>query len=154
MQPWLGHPPEQGLDEAAARARLAAEGPNELPQTSAPSALRLLARQLSSSMVVLLAGAAAVSVAIGELVDAAVIAAIVALDAVLGYVQERRADDAARAVRELLTPSAVVVRGGRRRLVDATEVVVGDVLGIDPASASPRTGACSPRALSRSTSPC
>jgi Ca2+-transporting ATPase len=91
-------------------------------------------------MTLLLAGAAIVSVAVGEPIDAAVIAAIVIVNAVLGAVQEGRAEAAARAVGELLADSSTVVRGGASHEVDSSEVVQGDVVLLAPGDRVPADG--------------
>jgi P-type Ca2+ transporter type 2C len=122
----------RGLSGEEAEARLAASGPNELPSEPPVGALEVLVHQLTNSMVALLAGAAVISIAIGEALDAAVIAAVVVGDAALGYVQEKRADEAARSVRKLLAPTAVVIRDGVARVVDARRLVVGDVVALRP----------------------
>ena len=74
--------------------------------------------------------AALVSLAVGESIDAAIIAAIVLANAALGYAQEARAEGAARALRSVLAPSAVVVRGGLARRLDAEQLVPGDLLAV------------------------
>ena len=91
-------------------------------------------------MVVLLAAAALVSMAIGEWLDASVIVAIVALNTALGYVQEGKAEDASRSVRELLAPRARVVRHGRVTEVDAACVVPGDVVVLHGGDRVPADG--------------
>ena len=122
------------------RGGSASSGPNRLRSEPAPSRLALVARQFGNSMVLLLVGAALISVAIGELLDAGVILAIVIANAVFGAVQEGRADKAAAAVRALLAPTARVLRDGHVRERPADQVVVGDVFGSAPATASRRTG--------------
>jgi Ca2+-transporting ATPase len=117
-----------GLSEAMAEARLATAGPNRLPETKPPTRLDRLQRQLGNAMIVLLAAAAAISLAIGEWVDAGVIVAIVVLNTLLGYVQEGKAEDASRRIRELLAPRARVLRGGLVAEIDAAGVVPGDLV--------------------------
>jgi Ca2+-transporting ATPase len=130
----------RGLSEAEADSRLAHGGPNKLPDQPRPSRFVLLGRQFANAMVVLLVAAAVVSLAVGELLDAAIIAAIVALNALLGYVQEGRAEEAARAVRKLLAPRASVVRAGRVRDVPAERLVPGDVVLVRAGDRVPADG--------------
>jgi Ca2+-transporting ATPase len=129
-----------GLTEKEAAGRLATGGPNTVPSAPPPSRAALLWRQLSNAMVVLLAGAAGVSLAIGELLDAAVIIAIVAANTVLGYVQEGRASDAALAVRHLLSPRALALRDGRAVDIDAAALVPGDVVLLHAGDRVPADG--------------
>ena len=126
----LGVDATAGLAEAEAARRLDLDGPNRLRHEPRPSRLALVARQFGNSMVLLLVGAAAISVAIGELLDAGVILAIVVANAVFGAIQEGRADQAAAAVRALLAPTARVLRDGHVRERPADEVVVGDVIAL------------------------
>ena len=101
----LGVDATAGLGEADAARRLGLNGPNRLRSEPRLSRLALVARQFGNSMVLLLVGAAAISVAIGEMLDAGVILAIVVANAAFGAIQEGRADKAAAAVRALLAPT-------------------------------------------------
>lgn len=117
-----------GLSGSEAAARLAADGPNTLERARPVSALRLFVNQLASTMTLLLGAAAVVSGVLGELADAIAIVAIVLANAVVGFVQELRAERAVRAMRLLTSPRARVQRDGRAQVIDAAEVVKGDVL--------------------------
>jgi Ca2+-transporting ATPase len=117
-----------GLSEAEAHRRLARFGPNRLPEAPPPSRVSVFIRQFESPMVGLLAVAAGVSLVAGDGLEAAVIVAIVLINAVIGYLQEGRAEQAAREVRKLLALRARVVRDGRTLDVAAEEVVPGDVM--------------------------
>ena len=129
-----------GLSEAEAGLRLGAAGPNRIQTEPAPSRLALVARQFANSMVLLLLGAAVISLAIGELLDATVILAIVAANALFGAVQEGRADEAAAAVRALLAPTARLVRDGHVRERPAEVVVPGDVVVLGAGDRVPADG--------------
>ena len=100
----------------------------------------LLRRQLQNAMTLLLGGAATVAVAAGEPLDALVIAAIVVLNAVVGAIQEGRAEAAARAVRELLAETSTVVREGRTSEQASTGIVPGDVVLLAPGDRVPADG--------------
>jgi calcium-translocating P-type ATPase len=117
-----------GLREGEAKSRLARDGPNELEQRRRPHYGRLLGRQFLDPLVVLLLGATAVSAAIGENIEASAIAAIIILNAVLGFVQETAAERAVLALRQQLEVVVTVVRDGVERDVPAREVVRGDLL--------------------------
>ena len=129
-----------GLQADEAEARLAIAGPNRLPEPPPPTRFARLRRQLGNAMIVLLAAAAAVSVAIGEWLDAGVIVAIVALNTLLGYVQEGKAEDASRGVRDLLALRARVLRDGRVTEIDAGYVVPGDVIVLHGGDRVPADG--------------
>jgi P-type Ca2+ transporter type 2C len=136
----LGVDAATGLGDAEAARRLSADGPNRVRSEPAPSRLALLARQFGNSMVLLLAGAAVISLAIGELLDAAVILAIVVANAVFGAVQEGRADKAAAAVRALLAPTARILRDGHVGEHPAEELVAGDIVVLSGGDRVPADG--------------
>jgi Ca2+-transporting ATPase len=117
-----------GLSAHEAERRLAEIGPNELRQRAGPGYLRIAARQLADPLVLLLVAAAIVSAAIGEGIEAAVIAAIVVLNGVLGFVQEAGAERAVHALGEAIERVASVIRDGRESRIPARELVPGDLL--------------------------
>ncbi|MDD4905797.1 MAG: cation-translocating P-type ATPase, partial [Methylobacter tundripaludum] len=119
---------EQGLADTEIAARLARYGQNKLRKGKRFSALVIFTSQFKSLVIWVLIGAAAVSVALGETVDGIAIIAIVILNAVIGFIQEYRAEQAAAALARLTAPHCRVVRGGHSVVVDATEIVPGDIL--------------------------
>lgn len=132
----LGAGPE-GLAPAEAAARLARDGPNEIPPPS-PVPLWLLAvRQLRSAVAWLLLAAIALAAAVGDVVDAVAIGAVLALNVAIGVVMEAGAHRALRALRALETPRAIVVRDGASREVPARELVAGDVIALDEGAIVP-----------------
>jgi Ca2+-transporting ATPase len=120
-----------GLSEDEARRRCARDGPNELPVPPPRSLGRRLLAQVADPMVLLLLAAAGLALLLNEIVDAAVIGAIVVLNAAIGAGQEGSAERALRALRRLGAPTAVVVRDGRPAARPAREIVAGDVLEIE-----------------------
>ncbi len=122
--------PATGLTPDEAARRLLAGGPNQLDETSGPGWPSLLAHQVVNILSLVLVAAAALSVAVGELSDAITILVIVVLNAILGFVQEWRAEQALAALRNMLAPRAVVVRAGTAREIDARELVTGDVVAL------------------------
>ena len=124
----LGTDPSQGLDPDEALRRLASHGPNALPQDRGPGHLLRLLRQFHSPLVYVLVAAAAVTLAMGHLVDSGVIAGVVLLNAAIGYVQESRARRALDALARMVRVEATVVRGGVTRRVPAEELVPGDLV--------------------------
>jgi Ca2+-transporting ATPase len=141
--------PAFGLTEAEARERLGVDGPNRLPEPPRTSELARFLRQFTSPLVLTLvaAGIVAAVVAAGRegstsgplarFGDTLAIAAIVLLNALLGYGQEHKAEAALDALRRLTSPHARVRREGRARVVDASEIVPGDVVELEAGDAVP-----------------
>ncbi len=123
--------PGVGLSSAEADRRLLRWGPNRLAQVPRTPPWRLLAAQFEDLMVLVLLGAACISFFLGELADGAVVMAVVAINAILGFVQEARAERSLEALRRLSAPSATVRRDGREMSVPADRVVPGDVLVLE-----------------------
>jgi calcium-translocating P-type ATPase len=117
-----------GLTAAEAAARLARFGPNRPAPPRRPRYLRLALDQLLDPLVALLVAATAVSVAIGDKVEGAAIAAVLVLNGVLGFWQEVAAERAIDALSEGFTQTAIVLRDGVAHQVPAERVVPGDLL--------------------------
>jgi len=118
----------EGLSQAEADRRLQRHGPNRLAESAPVSAWMRLLRQFNNTLLIVLMLAAAVTGWMGHWVDTAVIAAVVVLNAVIGFVQEGKAEKALAAIRHLLAPHAVVLRDGHARDVDAADLVPGDIV--------------------------
>jgi calcium-translocating P-type ATPase len=119
-----------GLTTKEAGARLRRHGPNRLPEATGPSALQLLLGQLRSPLMYALVLSSAVAAAFGEFADAAVVLAVVVLNAAIGFLQEYRAGRAIAALAELVAEPATVRRDDAWMRVPADEVVPGDVLSV------------------------
>ena len=128
---------EEGLSPEQAQARLEKYGLNELAETPRPGFAQLLLRQFQDFLILILIVAAALSFVLGETVEAAAILAIVILNAVLGVVQENKAEEALAALRKMAAPEARVIRGGHRTSIPAREVVPGDVVFLEAGSYVP-----------------
>src|SRR5690606_24618160 len=126
-----------GLRENEARDRLDRYGPNELIERGGKHPLRILWQQFTSTMVLILIVAAVVSGLLGKATETIAIAAIVVLFALLGFVQEYRAEQAMAALKKLAVPIVRVVRGGDRREISARELVRGDLILLEAGSAVP-----------------
>jgi Ca2+-transporting ATPase len=122
---------DRGLAEPEAQQRLAVYGPNELPEAPPVSALTLLLRQFTSVIIWVLIGAAVISGLLEEWVDAAAILAIVLLNALLGFVQEYRAEQSLAALKTLSITMARVIREGVIRFTPARELVPGDLIQVE-----------------------
>ncbi|MEM7545393.1 MAG: HAD-IC family P-type ATPase [Pseudomonadota bacterium] len=121
-------PERDGLDDHAIDALRAKHGWNELPRTERPSVLLILTRQFKSVLILILCLAAAVALAAGAVVDAVAIGLVIALNALLGFVQEWRAEAALDALRQMLAPVARVRRSGKETSIPARDLVPGDVV--------------------------
>ena len=121
-----------GLSAGDAEARKQRYGPNRLPEAAKQSALRRFMLQFHNVLIYVLLGAAVLAAVIGHLVDAAVVLAVVILNAVIGFVQEGRAEQALEAIRSMIDPHASVIRDGRRIVVAAEDVVPGDIVLLEP----------------------
>jgi Mg2+-importing ATPase len=120
-----------GLTAVEAARRLAADGPNALPSEGERHWLRILVAQIASPLVLLLVMAALLARVLGERVEAVVILLIVALNALLGFFQEHRAERSLRALRGFITRSARVRRDGSVREVPAEDLVRGDAVELE-----------------------
>lgn len=123
---------EHGLDEQESVERFAKWGPNELPEKKAVTPLSIFLRQFNDFMIWVLFFAVILSgVWLGETVDAVAILAIIVLNAVLGFVQEYRAELAMAALKELAAPGARVIRSGHEKGIKARELVPGDIVVLE-----------------------
>jgi Ca2+-transporting ATPase len=119
-------PKEEGLATEEAQRQLGQWGLNILPERPPPGEVSLFVSQLGNPLVSVLLLASAASVVIRHFSDAVIILAAVALNTVLGYLQERKANKALFALKKLLAPRAEVIRDGRRIKTDASLLVPGD----------------------------
>jgi Ca2+-transporting ATPase len=133
----LGNDAAAGLSSAEAARRLAEHGPNRIREAQARGPWQMLLSQFTDFMIVLLLAAAIVSGVIGEIEDAAAILAIVVLNAIVGFVQEYRAEKALRALQQLAALQAHCVRDGAIRTLPAADLVPGDVVVLDAGSVVP-----------------
>jgi Ca2+-transporting ATPase len=124
----LASDPERGLTSAEARSRLERFGPNELREEEKASPLSLFLGQFKNVLIIILLVAVGLSVAVGEVIDAVMIGAIVILSAFLGFVQEYKAERALEALKKMLSPTITVLRDGREADVPSRELVPGDIL--------------------------
>ncbi len=127
----------QGLTFAEAEARLVKHGPNALPEGERRSPLRMLADQFADFMILVLIAAAVVSGIVGEPSDTVAIFVIVLLNAVIGFVQEWRAERAMAALRLMAAPSARVRRDGAVATLPADRLVPGDIVLLEAGNVVP-----------------
>ena len=122
---------EKGLTPEEAQERLNKYGPNELQEKPRPGFLSMLLSQFNNFLVIILIVAAVVSLLLGEIVDAVAIMVIVSLNAVVGVVQESKAEAALAALKKMAAPNAQVIRGGHQMTIPSRELVVGDIVLIE-----------------------
>ncbi len=119
---------EEGLRDGEAAERLEKHGRNELRAKPPKTVFQMLKAQIIDPMVLILIGAAVFSAVLQEWTEAAVIFTIVVLNAVIGIVQEKKAQSSLDALRNMSAPTARVLRQGEESIVPASELVVGDVV--------------------------
>ncbi len=124
----LGTDATEGLSATEATDRLGRFGPNVLPPTHGAGVLRRLVRQVQHPLVYVLLGAGATAAALGQPVDAGVIFGVVVVNALIGFIQESKAEAALGALRAMVQTEARVVRGGRTLVVGSDDLVPGDLV--------------------------
>jgi len=118
----------QGLTDSEADERLERYGLNRLPEPARKSALLRFFRQFHNILIYVLLGSAAITAGLGHLVDTAVILAVVIANALIGFIQEGKAEEAMAAIRSMLALRASVIRGGERRAIKGEWLVPGDIV--------------------------
>src|SRR5690606_4909294 len=119
-----------GLSRQAAAERLQRFGPNRLPaQPRRPAWLRFL-RQFHNLLIYVMLGAAAITLGIGHFIDTAVLLSAVIVNAIIGFIQEGKAESALDAIRQMLSLHATVFRDGERMEVLADNLVPGDIVSV------------------------
>lgn len=141
----LGPAAPVGLSSADAERRLAEFGRNEIRRERSTTPITLLARQFASPVIWLLVAASVLSAALGEVLDAAAIGAIVLVNAAIGFFQEHRAERAVMALRSMTAPRARVMRDGHSLMRPADVVVPAISSCSRPATSLPRTRDFTPR---------
>lgn len=133
----LGHQDLSGLSEEGVEALRARCGPNLLPDASQKSPWKMFFLQFTDLLVLVLLGAALIAGFLGEPADVAAIIAIVFLNAVLGFIQEYRAEKSMQALRKMAAPQARVRRRGGVKVIPARDLVPGDVVYLESGAQVP-----------------
>ena len=120
--------PARGMSQAEAARRLAQHGANELAKEERASPITLFFAQFKNTLIIILLVATILSALLGEIVDAIIISAIVLFCAVLGFVQEYRAERALDALKRMLAPTITVLRDGIEARIPSRELVPGDIM--------------------------
>ena len=124
----LGTDPHKGLTEEEVKRRIEKYGYNELKKEEQVSPFTLFVNQFKNILIIILLIATALSALVGEIFDAGLILVIVVFCAVLGFIQEYRAERALEALKKMLSPTITALRGGKEEEVSSKELVPGDVL--------------------------
>lgn len=117
---------ERGLSEEEAKHRLLEHGPNSLPAKKPEGYFSIFIRQFKSPLIYILAAAAAVIFVLGEVVDGSIIIAVLLFNAIVGTIQEGRAQNTLRALQNFVETQATVLRDGKELIIKDIEVVPGD----------------------------
>jgi Ca2+-transporting ATPase len=136
----LGADGHRGLSAAEAMNRLATYGPNELKQEEKASPWALFLGQFKNVLIIILLVATVLSAIVGELFDAALILIIVVFSALLGFLQEYKAERALAALKKMLSPTVRVVRDGKEQDIPTRDVVPGDVFFLEAGFKIPADG--------------
>ena len=135
---------EDGLNEDKYEERLEEEGENRIESDQGASALEIFVDQFKDNLIYLLMAAGILSVAVGflpghspEYREAAIIFLILFANGIFGFIQDYRAEKSIQALKKMSTPSATVKRGGKKKEVDSTEIVPGDIIYLEQGDAVP-----------------
>ena len=120
-----------GLSNEEVQKRVGTYGKNELVEKDKPSPLTKFIGQFKDFLIILLVVAAAAAVVIGDITDAVVILIVVILNAVVGFIQENRAENAMEQLKNMTSTEAVVIRDGEQKKVAASELTIGDVVVLE-----------------------
>jgi len=120
--------PSQGLSENQVQEHRLRYGGNSLPEPKAKSKLLLFLEQFNNPLIFILFGAAILTSIVADVAEAITIFFVVVFNAIIGYVQEQRASERLKAVKELTAPSARTIRSGSQQQISAEELVTGDIV--------------------------
>lgn len=130
----------RGLSSSEVEKRIQKYGYNELEEKKGKTFFQMFISQFKDFMIIILLIAVAISLLVGEVIDAAIILAIVVLNALLGSIQENRANEALKALKKLSTPHAKVLRDGEVKVVSSKEIVPGDIVLLEAGDFVPAEG--------------
>ncbi len=116
---------EKGLSQAEASQRLQKYGPNALPEEEGISRLKILLHQFTSPLIYILLAAAVVTAILGDYIDTGVIVSILILNAIIGFIQENKAETSVQALKSMVVSRARVLREGKEKEVVTEDLVPG-----------------------------
>ena len=118
----------EGLTQTEVDTRLVKYGANRLPQAARRNAFVRFLLHFNNILIYVLLGAASITALLSHWVDTGVILAVVVVNAIIGFIQEGKAEQAMDAIRHMLAPQANVIRGGERVTIDGEQLVPGDIV--------------------------
>ncbi len=121
----------KGLSPEEAKTRLQDFGPNEIPEKKSKHPVLIFLKQFHSILIYILIAAAAISFFIGHAIDVYVILAVILINAIIGFIQEHKAERSIQALKRMIVPHAKVFRGGELLQVHAKELVPGDIIFLE-----------------------
>jgi len=121
----------KGLSHEEAKTRLQDFGPNEIPEKKSKHPVLIFLKQFHSILIYILIAAAAISFFIGHAIDVYVILAVILINAIIGFIQEHKAERSIQALKRMIVPHAKVFRGGELLQIDAKELVPGDIIFLE-----------------------
>ncbi|MBZ2207498.1 HAD-IC family P-type ATPase [Massilia soli] len=120
-----------GLSADDAARRAVQFGANRMPEAERPNVLMVFLRQFNNALIYVLIGCIVITAMLQHWLDSAVIAAVVSVNAIVGLVQEGRTEKAMDAIRQMLAPTATVLRAGSRMMVSGEALVPGDIVLVE-----------------------
>lgn len=131
------HTDQGGLGQDEAARRLAKHGPNRLPEPAGRSAVVRFLAHFHNVLIYVLLASACITAMLDHWVDTGVILAVVLANAIIGFIQEGKAENALAAIQRMLAPHTAVLRGDTRQTVDAVDLVPGDIVVLEPGDRVP-----------------
>ena len=128
---------EEGLTDKEVKERLLQYGPNKLAEEEKINKLKILLHQFTSPLIYILLIAAIVTFLLKEYIDTGVIMAVVLLNAIIGYIQEFKAEKGVRALKKMIVPKARVLRNGIEKEINSLDLVPGDIVLLSSGSKIP-----------------
>lgn len=128
---------DEGLTDKEVKERLLQYGPNKLAEEEKINKLKILFHQFTSPLIYILLIAAIVTFLLKEYIDTGVIMAVVLLNAIIGYIQEFKAEEGVRALKKMIVPKARVLRDGVEKGINSLELVPGDIVLLSSGSKIP-----------------
>lgn len=126
-----------GLSQSEAARRLADHGPNRLAEPARKNIFQRFLSQFHHILIYVLLGAAIITSLLGHMIDTAVILAVVIVNALIGVVQEGKAERAMESIRHMLAPHAAVLRDGKRLTIESQSLVPGDIILLEAGDKAP-----------------
>jgi Ca2+-transporting ATPase len=127
----FGTDPKKGIPDSRVQELRNKYGENRIAEKKGKSSLMLLLEQFNNPVIIILLAATIITIAIGDYKDSIVIGVVIILNTVIGYVQEKRAENALESLREMASPNATVVRDGEKQSIPTCEVVCGDLIVLE-----------------------